>query len=693
MFPSAGSTWRIKMRKPTFAFLLIFTLAASLVYAADPRFIINSGHTEAVSEMDYLSADNLLITGSYDGTIKVWSGKTARIEYQLQVSHMPVRKLAADRSGPYVAAVVSDGINSVNLSVWNWQTGQMLFRHRIEEIPLFVKFSPNGTFLVYGKTDFDSLVFLDARKGTGLDLIPEGFGIVSSVFISQSEKTLLTYNSSGSIQYWDLTNGSRKTRISTVPNLEHILFSSNGRYMTGYNGREMLLIDLLKGNKLGSVPAEALADSSIDQSSDKLFFATKSTRGIKINSVSISGTGFTGLESSEIRNFQPPVDIIASNNRLYTAYESGAVYVQDSQSGGNPEIFSKNNLLEINDFAINETALAITAPGKLLSISSDFFSHRTTAPDDPEAATKTTDINPDSRFGISAGKDSEFLLWESESATGGSIRVFNSTSGDLKELTKINAPLISAEFDSNKLLTLNKNGDCRIIDYASGKEEFKYSSFGLRTVDFIDGRNIIAGRNSTSTLNTPLLHINTLTGETVPVEDNDLLVFDLEYDELTRKLYTLGFEDRNGVMRTVLKQHTGKNHDRAETLLAYPGEDIGSSFASDSGSSKIFTSLGYGGVKMLYWGGFTSLETDFSIPKTLKLSGNLLAALNLNSSLTIYNPSNGAKVMDLFIFEDLSWAAFLSSNKIYASEGADKYINIYNGDSDQPLRKSLYMIN
>ena len=145
-------------------------------------------------------------------------------------------------------------------------------------------------------------------------------------------------------------------------------------------------------------------------------------------------------------------------------------------------------------------------------------------------------------------------------------------------------------------------------------------------------------------------------------------------------------------MRTVLKQHTGRSHDRAETILAFPGEDIGSSFSSDSGSSKIFTSLGYGGIKMMYWGGFTSLEQTFSIPNTIKLRGSLLASLNKDSSFTIYNPSNGAKIMDLFIFSDLSWAALLEDNKFYVSPGAESYINIYDGNTDRELRKSEFMI-
>ncbi|HAK46350.1 MAG TPA: hypothetical protein DCO79_10600 [Spirochaeta sp.] len=691
MSPSAEFTWRIKVRKLLALHLLIFTILTSAAFAEDPRFLVNSGHTDTISSLDYLEEDNLLLSGSYDGTIKVWNSD-GQIKYQLQISHMPVRKVAACPGKPIVAVIAGDGINSVNLTVWNWQTGELIFREMLAEMPLFIKFSPQGNFLVYSKTDWDSLVFLDSETGNKLNLLPEGFGIVSSVFISDSEKTLLTYNNSGSIQYWDLRNGTRKTKISTIPSLENISFTSNGRYMTGYSSRELLLIDLLKGSKIKAIPAEDLAASFIDQSTDKLVWVTRSPRDITVHSASISGSGFGFPNDTKFRNFNAPTAMLSADGIVFTAYETGAIYTK-SEYSDDIILFAENNLLEINDFAINETALAITAPGKLLSISSDFFTNRSVGIIDPETASRFQNTDRGSRYGISAGRGSDFIIWESESKVGGSIRLFDSVKGTMTALTDITAPLVSAEYDSNKLLTLDKNGECKIIDYVSGDEDFNYTSYGLRTVDFIDGRNIIAGRNSSSTLKTPLLHINTRTGETVPVEDNNILVFDLEYDELTRSLYTLGFEKRNGVMRTVLKQHTGRNHDRAETILAFPGENIGSSFTSDSNSSKIFTSLGYGGVKMLYWGGFTSLEKTFSIPKILKLRGNLLASLNKDSSFTIFNPSNGAKVMDLFIFKDLSWAALLEGNVFYASPGAENYINIYDGNSATELRKTDYKMN
>ncbi len=652
---------------------------------------MNSGHTDAVSSMDYSIKDNLLFSSGLDGTVKAWNPDNAKMEYQFQVSHMPVRDVTACGSKPYFAAIESDGINSVNLSVWNWQTGERLFKQRMSEVPLFIKFSPKGNFIVYGKTDWNSLVFIDAETGKPLPYLQEGFGIVSSAFISESEKTILTYSNSGYIQYWDLISGARKTKIQTFTNLEQISFVSSGRYMTAYNGSELLLIDLIKGTKIDSVSAPNLSASIIDKKNDNLVFITGNGRDILYNTVPFNGSGFGDIIKTEKRSTALPYIMVSIDGKVITAYPSGEIYYKNRYSK-DMELFSSNNLLEVNDFAISSKSIAITAPGKLLSISSDYFTKEGSGSISAEVDSKIFTLDQSSTFGISPADEDNFMLWHLESDQGGSIRVFNSEDGFSRILSSITAPLLSAEYHDGQILTLNKNGECLIIDYETGKKKFEYSSFGLRTVDFIEGRNIIAGRNSSSTLPSPLLHINTATGETVPIKDSNLLIFNLKYDELTRKLYTLGFEERNGIMRTVLKEHTGRNHDRAETIMAFPGEDIGASFSSDFKSSKIFTSLGYGGVKMLYWGGFTSLDNSFSIPRNLKLRGNILISLNQDSSFSIWNPSTGQRVMDLYIFKDLSWAALLSENKYYASPGAEKYINIFDGNSIRELRKIKYRI-
>ena len=659
--------------------------------AESPRFIVSSGHTGAVTSFDYNANEDLVFSSGTDGTVKVWDRKDSKLIFQYQISHMPVQKVIACRANPFFAAIESDGINAINLSVWNWETGERLFKQRLPEIPLFLNFSPKGNFIVYGKTDWDSLVFIDAETGKSLPYLQDGFGIVSAAFISDSEKTILTYSNSGYIQYWDLDSGKRKTRIPTFTNLQQISFVSSGRYMTAYNGSELLLIDLIRGSRIDSIAISGPVMSAIDRKNDSLVWVTGNGRDTSYHSAAVTGSGFNETTPVEIKNTDLPSGLLSVDGNFITSGLQGGIFIKKRYSD-QLSVFADDNLLHVNDFAIGKNSIAITAPGKLLSISSDFFIKEGTSALQTEVGSEIYPLDAESTFGISTAEGDNFLLWPSSSKQGGFISVFDGDSGELRPISDLKAPLISAEYRSGKVLTLNINGDCRLLDYESGEKQFEYSSFGLRTVDFIENGNIIAGRNSTAALPSPLLHINTRTGETVPIDDSDLLIFDLQHDFLTGKLYSIGFEKRNDIMRTVLKEHTGRNYDRAETIMAFPGEDFGATFTSDIYSSKIFTSLGYGGVKMLYWGGFTSLENPLSIPRSLKLRGNILVSLNQDSSFSIWNPSTGERVMNLYIFKDLSWAALLSNDRYYASPGAEKYIGIYSSGETRELSRRKYRI-
>ena len=91
-------------------------------------------------------------------------------------------------------------------------------------------------------------------------------------------------------------------------------------------------------------------------------------------------------------------------------------------------------------------------------------------------------------------------------------------------------------------------------------------------------------------------------------------------------------------------------------------------------------------------GGFTPLENSFSLPRELRLSNPVIAALNGDGSFTIWNSRNGTKLMDLYIFKDLSWTALLSGGSFFASEGADRYISVYAGNTGKKLNKFDYRV-
>ncbi|MFP4618306.1 MAG: hypothetical protein ACLFMZ_05625, partial [Spirochaetaceae bacterium] len=215
----------------------------------------------------------------------------------------------------------------------------------------------------------------------------------------------------------------------------------------------------------------------------------------------------------------------------------------------------------------------------------------------------------------------------------------------------------------------------KIISPEDGSRKFIYNSFGLRSVSEVQNGNLIASRNKTDFIDTPLLHINPNTGETVPIDESNILTFHLQYDDITRNLYTIGYEERSNGLRTVLKQHSGFNYDRVTTLLSYPGEDPEATLAVDPVSSKVFTSLGYGKVHMYAWNGFTYLEPINHISRKLYVHDGFLYSLNEDSSISVWNTDRGTLIMTIYVFKDYSWAVIPREGEPYMYGDADEYIH------------------
>jgi hypothetical protein len=144
---------------------------------------------------------------------------------------------------------------------------------------------------------------------------------------------------------------------------------------------------------------------------------------------------------------------------------------------------------------------------------------------------------------------------------------------------------------------------------------------------------------------------------------------------MTRNLYTLGYEERTGGLRTVLKQHSGSNYDRITTLLSYPGEDPEATLAVDPVSSRVFTSLGFGKVHMYAWNGFTYLEAINHIPRNLYVHRGFLYSLNGDSSISVWDTDRGHLLMTMYLFSDFSWAVVPQDGEPYTDGGAQRYIH------------------
>jgi WD40 repeat protein len=234
------------------------------------------------------------------------------------------------------------------------------------------------------------------------------------------------------------------------------------------------------------------------------------------------------------------------------------------------------------------------------------------------------------------------------------------------------------EIAGDSALTLDRLGECRITDLITGTTTFSYSSLGLRTLTFTSERTVIVGSSRSVRWNTTLLHLDPGTGETVPINDSNIITFALAFDPVTRQLYSLGIEQVGGRPRTVLKAHYGRTFDRSRTLMSYPGEDLDATLVLGNDGT-VYTSLGDAGVRSISWGETLDFENDGKLHRVLKIAGSWLISLNSDSSITVWDLETRDKLLDFYLFDDLNWAAISSEGGYYTSAGTDSRILFYQG--------------
>lgn len=661
-------------------------------FAAEPRVVVNTGHTDRINTVGYAQDSDLLFSGSDDGNVCVWDSSNYKLVYLLHVSHHPIQKIAVNPQRSHVAVVEKRKVNAYRLSVWNWKTHEQIFSKELKELPLYFRYSPKGTYLVYSVTGWESLTFLDGNTGEQLSYLDEGFGIVSGFIISPSEKTIMTYSPSGNIQYWDIRNGYRKEKISTLSDISMLSFTNNLRYMVGTDNRRIYMIDLISGEPELSLPIDNIIHLDINHRSNDLACITRNKEEESTTLYHIDINGSIRIKKKYPLSQKHEYTALGFYmNTIYVARADGSIRSYDTMWGSR-ETFGKSNLVDIYNLGFTRDQLVLPTSKEILVFNSDFF----TSTDEielPSYLYLSRYTNPfDAPTKIERISERRFALWTYEGEESGKLALFDPVTGNIeKTYEEFQSPLLHLETNtsSSSILTLEKNGTCTLLDDKTLDPFFTYSAFGLQTVTFVDDY-LIAGKSRSSGFQTSMIQINPDTGETVPISGNNVLTFDIEYDSGENRLYSLGLLQNGGSFSTVLKEHIGKNNEFSFTVFSYSGEDLGASILLDPENSSVYSTVGYEGIHVFSSSQQqTLLRQEQHIARELFFHQDYLYTLNSDSSITVWDTEQEERLFDLYIFKDSSWLAQLPTGHYYGSSGAQKHVGFYldsipyHGDTSQ----------
>ncbi len=638
--------------------------------AADPLPLVNTGHSGRVSRVVYNEAQHLLFSAGEDGTVRVWEPEEGRIQRLLRVSRLPLRMLAVRPDHNQVAVVESDGLKTFRLDVWDTRQEGKVFDLDLRDPPLFLSWSSTGRWLLYGKPEYESLVFLDTRTWTRLALLPQGFGIVSFALVSRNERNVMAYQPSGWINYLEIETGRVLRRLKSLPELTAIAVSPDNLYIAAAQGDNLVVVDLLSGETAAQARLPGI---------QAIEFSPQGGELACLAGGSLSRWSFTRrvLAPQGVSAAGPLKDLTTlayAGTRLYMGDETGGIVCL--YPGARTGILARNQLLEISDIGLADGVLAAAGPLQVVGLFSDFLSAAQLAEPRGEVRLKVWPNPYPSSGRVEFAEDGSLFVWNKGDQPGAFIQLDLDTGQAQRGSAGFDSPLMQLAVGPEGIIAIEKSGLCRILDRAGFEPVFQYWAPGMNRLIAAGPELLIGGRSAVSAYGSPLLRINRWTGETVSIPDSGSIVYDLLFDPQEGWLFSTGVERGEGQPQTVLKMHYGLGYAQDRVIYRYEGEDLNASMVLEQGAgTTLYFSVGDGTVTS--WNGLrlNPLEPSTAgVPRRLYISGRLLFALNRDSSITVWDTRSRRVVLNFYLFEDLEWAGLFADGRVAVSPGGERHL-------------------
>ena len=684
--------------------------AVAIVHAGPP--LINTGHVGTVTALVTVPSQQVLVSGGEDGAVRVWNTGTHAIRQHLRVGLQPIVDLAVHPTRPLVAVLrQTDAAGAgLELSVWDWRAGEERHRRQLDGPPLYLGFSSKGTWLVYTRPEWESVVLLDAQ--TGSQRTWPGFGIVSFVATSTSERTLMAYQPSGRISYWSMATRRQSSALDTAPALEDLALSNDKSLLIGRNGARLLGVDVVTGGVAVEVDA-AQALGPIDAPRAGLSAGVSPTRA-EVVLAGRTGGGQIRLAAFDHRRGMTPtwsaelpakVASLALGTR--GAYMGSTDGIWRVAPFSRASAFSEDQLAPISSLAFADGHMVVGGGEQVAVVRSSFFDvgpapsrARGRAPASRQVPTVTVF---DVEGNLPGAVDVASPRWLATSSDATPIWVWNADGSDgrLAVLDPLRrrlrmaplafpSPLAAVTPHGDMLLAREPSGVLTLLDAVSvarsaasldsdiADEELmaqlvrgQFWTPGVTDATVV-GERLVAATARGSDIATALVQIDIATTETVPLSDPALVIYDLEHTLGT--LVTLGIEPGATGPVTVLKQHSGPSYRSKRTIHRVANEDLGASVVVDPAGRRFYSSLGSGAVREWTGARLVDLEESGHQPRRLYVIGDRLVALNTDRTLSVWDRISRELLLDLYLFRDHEWLAATADGVVLSSRDSSRYL-------------------
>ena len=626
---------------------------------------IDTGHQGEITALAHDPRLGVLASGSTDGTVRIWDIDVASQVKSLLVSHRIVRALDFHPRDPLLAVLEVSSPERTRITVWNWQTGRSLYTLTLDAVPLYMGFSTLGSYLVYTQARWESVSVHDARTGRRLPYLSQGFGIVSYVAFSRSERNLMTYQSSGRITYWELRTGEKLKEVTTAPGLTSSAITEDFGAMVARSSSSVVVVDVATGRTLAEEPAAGIAGIKVSPDGSRILGLPIDDRSTPLQWVHRHGV-LTRLESD-----WPAAGVsaaVVADDAVFTGGRSGTL--SRIPAFGPLREISRNKLKRIVDLATAGERVVLATADELLVFDLETRLYSSGSKNLVRSYQTSVIPAPSSRpiSGVTLDEDGAIITWDQ----GGLLSISRGRWPAETPLAQARVRMARPAATAGRFLTLDQDGTIRLLE--GWRPLITYPSPGTRDVCEVSPEILVAARTRVSSQEQPFLRINARTGETVPIPDSAIAGYALAADIPRERFFSLSVNRTDGSEVTRLRAHTGQGFEEASMAMSYDGEDAGASVVVDQRRGRAYTTLGYQTVRSWESGHVSTLEQGSGIPRKLALLDRVLVCVNLDGTVSAWDTRTGRLVLEFYLFGDGAWLAVFPQDGAFLSNGADAFI-------------------
>lgn len=621
--------------------LALFSL--SMIFACHLSFARETGstrvsrrHAKAVMCLAPVSGADAFFSGGEDGFVTLHAIGSG--DETWQVSDMPIRLIAAHPSGDVVACYESDGFTTHRLSVWNWGKKTRLFAKRFRDSITSISWSARGSWIMVGNTSMDGFTVLDGKSGDARRVFKTPQGLVSLSVTGSSESSVMTFGPSGKIRYIDASSGTERAAYDGPAEISKAVAHSNNRVISGFDGNSVILIDATKGAIIDSFASGEPFFATLPSESAPVWIERTAT-GYSIRSGKEASAAFAPSDGSAVTS------AAALRGYIALATDSGLVLTMPrGVYSTTPPVLAETqseSIIRVDDIVSSGDALYILAGGTVY------------ASTDPSAFPRRV------FGGVRANRidilGATFLLWSSDSPTP---LVSTSLTGDgQRELYSPAEGITSLNHNGGVISLVEGTSTVVVLRPETDGEPFRYSGAGLQDAVPLTRDSVIVSKSATSRSPFPLLYINSVTGETVPLPVSGDLCFSLKLAD-PAKYELRGFLVKGGnppstELFSLVADPKSVSSARVAVNATYKDEDLRATLSVDSRS--ILTNLGKASLAVIdsSTGRQRSMVRDYALPAKGAILGDFVVSLNYDGSLTWYDKAgNGIAATAALVRQD-----------------------------------------